>query len=344
MTTIHPVILCGGGGTRLWPKSRPHNPKPFQVLTGESTLFEQALMRVSGTDFAKPIIIAGKPHVDYILKQAGQEGVDELIVEPDAKNTAPAIALAAARLDPQAIMLVCPSDHHVADVEAFHSAIGNAVSLAKAGWLVTMGIHPTGPETGFGYIERAEEIGKGAYEVERFVEKPNLSTAQSFLKRGKFSWNSGIFVFRAGDFLQELSTHRPEMAKAIEASVAEGSLTQLCFYPAPAPFAAIEGESIDYAVMENARKVAVIPVSMGWSDIGNWRALYEAQSTDALGNASSGPSDLVDCEGVFTMSDGPRVSAVGLNDVVIVVDGGEVLVLSTASAQKVGQLKGAKGQ
>ncbi|ASP31048.1 mannose-1-phosphate guanylyltransferase [Qipengyuania flava] len=344
MTTIHPVILCGGGGTRLWPKSRLHIPKPFQVLTGESTLFEQALARVSGPDFAKPIVIAGKPHVDFILKQAGRRGVDELIVEPEAKNTAPAIALAAARLDPQTIMLVCPSDHYIADVEAFHSAIGNAVSLAEAGWLVTMGINPTAPETGFGYIERGEELGTGAFRVERFVEKPDRSTAHSFLKRGTFSWNSGIFVFRAGDFLQELSTHRPEMAKAIGVSVAEGSLTSTCFHPAATPFAAIAGESIDYAVMENAKKVAVVPVSMGWSDIGNWQALHDAQVKDESGNASNGQSELVDCENVFTMSDGPRVSAVGLKDVVIVVDGGEVLVLSTASAQKVGQLKGAKGQ
>ncbi len=344
MSLLYPVILCGGGGTRLWPKSRPHNPKPFQKLTGERSLFEQTLSRVRGGEFATPVIIAGKAHADLIMQQAGREGIGQVIVEPAAKNTAPAIALAAARLDPQSIMLVCPSDHHIADVEAFRIAIGNAVSLAEAGWLVTMGINPTAPETGFGYIERGDELGNGAYEVKRFVEKPDASRAKSFLSRGTFNWNSGIFVFRAGDFLRELKTHRSQMAEAVEASVEQGSSTSTCFHPNPDTFASIAGESIDYAVMENAKKVAVVPVSMGWSDIGNWQALQDAQSKDETGNATSGPSDLVDCENVFTMSDGPRVSAIGLQDVVIVVDGNEVLVISAAHAQKVGQLKGAKGR
>lgn len=344
MSLLYPVILCGGGGTRLWPKSRPHNPKPFQKLTGESSLFELTISRLRGDEFRMPIVIAGKAHTDLIAQQAGKDSIGELIVEPAAKNTAPAIALAAARLDPQAIMLVCPSDHHIGDAEAFHSAIGNAVSLAEAGWLVTMGINPTAPETGFGYIERGEELGTGAFQVKRFVEKPDRSTAQSFLKRGTFSWNSGIFVFRAGDFLRELKAHRSQMAEAVEASIEGGSSTSNCFHPAASPFASIAGESIDYAVMENAKKVAVVPVSMGWSDIGNWQALHDAQFKDEGGNASNGPSELVDCENVFTMSDGPRVSAVGLKDVVIVVDGDDVLVLSATHAQKVGQLKGAKGQ
>ncbi|QIG54277.1 mannose-1-phosphate guanylyltransferase [Altererythrobacter sp. BO-6] len=344
MNKIHPVILCGGGGTRLWPKSRASHPKPFHRLVGDATLFEQTLDRLQGERFAAPLIVAGEAHVDLICASMRESPSWELVVEPAARNTAPAIALAAARLDPKAVMVVCPSDHHIADLPEFHAAIARAAELAGSGWLVTLGINPTGPETGFGYIERGAALGEGAFKVQRFVEKPDLATAERFLESGTFSWNSGIFLFEAGVFLEQLALHRPAMAQAARRSVAEGGLEANLFHPAAFPFAEIEGESVDYAVMEHAERVAVVPVSMGWSDIGNWQALRDAQVADANGNASQGQAELIDCEGVFAVSDGPRISAIGLEDVIIVVDGDEVLVTSAKHAQKVGQLKGAKGQ
>lgn len=344
MSNVTPVILCGGNGTRLWPKSRPEQPKPFQQLVGEKTLFEQTVSRSRANEDRGAVVVAGLCHLPLIEAQSPVGAVQEVIIEPEAKNTAPAIALAAARLDPDTIMLVCPSDHHISDEGAFKEAVSRAATLAESGWLVTLGIDPTGPETGFGYIERGEELGQGCYEVSRFVEKPDLSTAKSLVKRGTFSWNSGIFVFKAGVFLTELQEHRPEMAERVEMSVAQGEDRAHQFFPAAGPFEQIAGESIDYAVMENAKKVAIIPVSMGWSDIGNWRALHEAQESDEHGNFSSGPAELVDCKGVFTDSDGPRISVIGLEDIVVVVDGDEVLVTASGQAQKVGQLRGARGQ
>lgn len=344
MTNFHPIILCGGGGTRLWPKSRPHHPKPFHHLLGKETLFESTLARLRGDGFTAPTVVAGEAHVDLILDQARLGELPALLIEPHARNTAPAIALAAAGLDPEAIMVVCPSDHHISDQAVFRETIKRAGALASAGWLVTLGINPTSPETGYGYIERGDELDSGAYEVARFVEKPDLKAAESFVKQGTFSWNSGIFIFTAGTFLQQLEEHRPEMAAAVKKSADRGRLTDNIFHPAPEPFDTLESESVDYAVMENAKKVAVIPVSMGWSDIGNWEALRDAQGRDAQGNVSQGSAELVDCADVFVMSDGPRVSVIGLSNVIVVVDGNEVLVTSASSVQKVGQTKGARGK
>lgn len=344
MSIVTPVILCGGSGTRLWPKSRPGHPKPFQQLVGDKTPFERTLSRSRLNDDQRTLIVAGAPHIALIKAQATRGAFQEIIIEPEAKNTAPAIALAAARLDQDTIMLVCPSDHHISDEDAFRKAVSKAERLAESGWLVTLGIDPTGPETGFGYIERGEELGSGSYKVGRFIEKPDESTARLFLKRGTFSWNSGIFLFTAGTFLRELQKHRPQMALQVHQSIEQGRKEDDSFFPAGDPFAAIAGESIDYAVMENAERVAVVPVSMGWTDIGNWEALYRAHDKDADGNAVHGQADFIACSNVFVMSDGPRVSAIGLEDVVIVVDGDEVLVTSGKHAQKVGQLKGARGQ
>ncbi len=185
-------------------------------------------------------------------------------------------------------MLVCPSDHHISDEATFRDAVLRAAELAEAGWLVTLGINPTGPEAGFSYIERNEELGSGIFKVNRFFEKPDKSTAQLFLKHGTFSWNCGIFVFTAGTFLRELERHRPKMALQVQQSIGQGHTIDEVFYPATEPFAAIEGEPIDYAVMENAERVAVVPVSMGWSDIRDWEALRQAHDKDANGNAVQG--------------------------------------------------------
>ena len=343
---IHPVILCGGGGTRLWPMSRPARPKPFLPLLGERTLFQQALDRVAnGAVFARPIVVAGEAHVDAIREQGGADL--SLIVEPMGKNTAPAIALAAARLPRDAVMLVCPSDHHIGDVASFVSAARDAAALARQGYLVAFGITPDRPETGYGYLKRGEAI-EGGFALERFVEKPDRERAEAFLADGSYSWNGGIFAFGAGRFMEELTRHRPEMAQAVREAVEKGSQDGATLRPDAEGFGTIEGESVDYAVMENTDRAAMVPVSMAWSDIGNWQALREARAeageADARGNVADARHALNGATGVMALSDGPRISVVGLEDVIVVVDGDEVLVTSGSGAQDVGKLPGAKGE
>lgn len=343
-SSIHPVILCGGSGTRLWPRSRASRPKPFLPLVGHRTLFEQSLDRVANRAvFAAPTIVAGKAHRELVREQSGDVEGLAMIEEPFGRNTAPAIALAAHRAGEDAILLVCPSDHHIADAPAFAAAAETAASLAGEGWLVAFGIEPTRPETGYGYIKRGEDIG-GGFAIERFVEKPDAARAEQFLADGGYSWNGGIFCFRAGTYLEELARQRPDMAAAVERSVAGGRGEDGIFHPDAEAFAAIEGESIDYAVMEGTERAAMVPVSMGWSDIGNWQALREALDADANGNVTRGRSELVDCRNVMVQSDGPRVSAIGIEDIIIVVDGDEVLVTTADGAQAVGKLAGASGQ
>lgn len=347
MTAIHPVILCGGSGTRLWPLSRKALPKPFLPLVSEETLFEQAVRRVADDDrFGAPIVVAGAAHADIILSQLGNAPGAQLVIEPTAKNTAPAIALAAALLPEDAVMLVCPSDHHIADAPAFRAAALAAVALVAQDYLVSFGIAPDAPNTGYGYLERGEPLA-GGYAVRRFVEKPDLETARRYLASGHFWWNGGIFAFRAGHLLDELATHRPDMVRLVRQAVAEGSKDGVRFHPATEPFTAIEGDSIDYAVMENTARAAMVPADMGWSDIGNWPALADAlgATADASGNVVRGGTvDLVGCKSVFALTDGPRISAVGLEDVCIIVSGNEVLVTTHDGAQEVGKLPGAANQ
>ena len=241
-------------------------------------------------------------------------------------------------------MLVCPSDHHIADVAAFQDAACAAARLAEDNWLVSFGIEPTAPDTGFGYIRRGAPVD-GGFQVERFVEKPDLATAERFLAEGAYSWNGGIFVFKAGTFLEELARHRPGIAGAVRAAVAAGHEDGAAFFPDAASFDRVDpAESVDYAVMENTTRAAVVPVSMGWSDIGNWHALRDARPGDTAGNRTRGEVELVDCRNVLAETDGPRISVIGLEDIAVVVDGDEVLVTSMAGAQKVGKLSGAVNQ
>ena len=343
---IHPVVLCGGSGTRLWPRSRAVMPKPFLPLVGNGTLFEATLARCpAAAGFADPIVVTGAAHLPHVEAQWPSGRGGEIIVEPCARNTAAAIALAALRLPEDAIMLVCPSDHHIADSVSFRKAALAAAALAQQGWLVSFGIAATAPETGFGYLQQGEPIeGSDGCKVARFVEKPDLERAKAFLADGGYAWNGGIFAFRVGTFLSELAAHRPDIAAKAREAVAKGKTDGTRFHPDADAFAAIESESVDYAVMENTSRAAMVPAQMGWSDIGNWDALLEARERDAQGNSIHGTAELVDCRNVLVESDGPRVSAIGLDDIIIVVDGDEVLVTIRAGAQKVGKLGGAVNQ
>lgn len=344
MSKLVPVILCGGSGTRLWPRSRASKPKPFLPLVGDSTLFEATLNRCAAdVGFSAPIVVTGKAHLEHVEGQLSSEDA-QVIVEPVARNTAAAIALAALRLPEDAVMLVCPSDHHIGNPQVFADVACTAAELAKEGWLVSFGIEATAPETGFGYLKRGEPIGEQAYRTAQFVEKPDLERAIGFLSEGIYAWNGGIFAFRVGDFLAELGTHRPAILEAVRKAVAQGQEDGRRFHPDPEAFAAVESESVDYAVMENTQRAAMVPADMAWSDIGNWQALHTARTRDANGNAVKGDVELVDCRNVLVDSDGPRVHVIGLEDVYIVVDGDDILITSAAGAQKVGKLAGAVNQ
>lgn len=349
MTKIVPVILCGGSGTRLWPRSRAAKPKPFLPLVGGSTLFEETLQRCpASAGFSPPVVVTGTSHLDHVEAQLGNApeagGKASIIVEPSARNTAAAIALAAFRLPPDAVMLVCPSDHHIGDRDAFARAARAAAELAEEGWLVSFGIEAKSPETGFGYLKRGEAIGDLGFRTAQFVEKPDLERARAFVAEGNYAWNGGIFAFRVSDFIAELTAHRPAIAEVAKAAVDQGHSEGQRFHPDAGAFARIKGESVDYAVMENTARAAMVPADMDWSDIGNWDALHQARESDADGNSVTGHAELVDCRNVLVDSDGPRVSVIGLEDVIVVVDNGDVMITTRKGVQQVGKLTGAVNQ
>lgn len=346
MTDIVPVVLCGGSGTRLWPRSRKQKPKPFLPLIGDATMFAATMLRCT-TDhgFARPLVVTGLAHLEHVEEQLPDPANTRIIVEPQGRNTAAAIALAALSLPEDAVMLVCPSDHHIGDCDAFRAAAKDAAALAQDGWLVSFGIVPTAPETGFGYLKQGPRIdGANAFRVERFVEKPDLPRAMEFLASGQYAWNGGIFALRAGTFLEELGRHRPAILDAVRRAVEQGAADGQRFHPDAAAFAAVPSESVDYAVMENTERAAMVPAVMAWSDIGNWQALHEALERDDAGNAVRGPAELRACTNVLAVSDGPRVSVMGATNLIVVVDGNDVLVCTTEGAQDVGKLSGAANQ
>jgi mannose-1-phosphate guanylyltransferase len=342
--TIIPVILSGGGGTRLWPMSTPERPKQFLALTGEHTMFQMTLARVhDGSQFGTPIIVSGAAHADVVSSQLEAADVLDAMVllEPCARNTAPAIALAAlAVTDPKSVLLVMPSDHVIADLPAFYDATQAALPLVEEGWLVTYGITATSPETGYGYIRMGETLKNGVQRVDRFVEKPNRATAQAMLAEGGYSWNGGIFLFRADIYLGALAVHAPDiLAKAHEAM--RGALLEGRFIkPEASAFAACPADSIDYAVMEKADRVAVVPANMGWSDVGSWDALYDIGAKDADGNVASGTVRLDAAHGNLVKADGVRVSIHGVSDLIIIANGSEVMIVPKGSSQKVRDFAG----
>ena len=330
---ITPVILTGGSGTRLWPLSRKVRPKQFLALTGEQTMLAETIGRTVGERFAPPILVGGAGQAD-ILTEATPEGA-RVILEPMAKNTAPAIALAALMLREDAPMLVMPSDHVVADVAAFIAAVEIAAALAAEGWLVTFGIAPTKPEIGYGYIKQGDALAEGGHAVERFVEKPDGETARAYLEEGGYHWNGGIFMFTAGAFLAALETHAPAMAAAARQASDKGKTDGAVLRPDADSFAASPSESVDYAVMEKADRVAVVPVSMGWSDVGSWDALYEIAARDEAGNCVAGPTFAIDTENCLVRSTGPRVATIGVSDLLVIATGDAVLVMPRGSSQRV---------
>ena len=342
MTAIVPVILSGGSGTRLWPMSTPERPKQLLALTAEETMLQLTVRRTAGAAFAAPIVVANAAHAAEIEAQlaAANCPLQALVLEPAGRNTAPAIALAALLVDDPAVpLLVMPSDHVIADVDAFHAAIRAALPLVEQGWLTTFGIEPTAPETGYGWIAIGEALGDGVHEVERFVEKPPADEAQRMLDAGGYAWNGGIFLFRADAYLAALEAHAPDILRDCRIAVQGARHDGARVYPDAAAFAACPSDSVDYAVMEKASReadgrVAVAPVAMGWSDLGSWDALH-ALAADDGGNALHGDVVALETTGTLVRSDGRRIAMIGVSDLIVVAAGNDVLILPRGRSQDV---------
>ncbi|PXV57268.1 mannose-1-phosphate guanylyltransferase / mannose-6-phosphate isomerase [Dyella jiangningensis] len=337
-----PLILSGGSGTRLWPVSRRNLPKQFLSLTGQGTLFQQTIARTRLLpDIGSPIVVASEDHRFLAAEQLLESGVENatIVLEPMGRNTAPAIALGALKAierDAEALLLVLPADHLIGDAESFIQAVKLALPAAEAGWLATFGIRPDRPETGFGYIRRAESIGDGAFRVAQFVEKPALATAESYVADGGYDWNSGMFLFKASRYLEELGQHAPEMLDAVRKAHASAKV-DLDFVRIDAElFSKVPDNSIDYAVMEKTQRAAVIPVKCDWSDIGSWSALWLAGVRDAQGNLREGDTITVDTTNSLLRShDRHLLATVGVDDLIVVTTPDATLVAHRDAAQDV---------
>ncbi len=340
MNEILPVILSGGSGTRLWPLSREAYPKQFLSLVGEHTMLQATWHRVAAIAGAAPIVVANHEHRFMAAEQLREAGVEPaaVILEPVGRNTAPAIAIAAlqateAGADP--LLLVLPSDHVVTDDSAFHAAVRTASAAADDGKLVTFGIVPTGPETGYGYIRAS--AGAGVRAVQSFVEKPDRATAQRYVESGEYLWNSGMFLFKASRYLEELRKLQPDMLNACEKALAKASRDEDFIRLDPESFSASPSDSIDYAVMEKTGDAYVIALDAGWSDVGSWSALWEVSPQDSQGNAHHGDVIEINCKNTYGYST-RLIAMIGLEDVVVVETDDAVLVGNRHSIQDVKEI------
>lgn len=345
MAKLQPVLLSGGSGTRLWPLSRELYPKQFLPLAGEDTMLQATWRRIAPVADAAPIVVANEEHRFLVAEQLRQVGAPTpaIVLEPVGRNTAPAIAAAALQAtadggDP--LLLVLPSDHVVRDPDAFRAAVGDALRAAEQGALVTFGIHPTGPETGFGYIQSGtdpSDAGDGVRKVLRFVEKPDAATARTYLTEGGYSWNSGMFLFRASRYLEELARFQPAILAAVREAFAkarrDGDFVRLD----KEAFAKSPSDSIDYAVMEKTDAAMVLPVDIGWNDVGSWSALWDVAERDADGNAHLGDVIAVDTRNSYAYAR-RLVALVGVDDLVVVETDDAVLVARKDRVQEVKQV------
>ncbi|HEX8469453.1 MAG TPA: sugar phosphate nucleotidyltransferase [Allosphingosinicella sp.] len=310
---IRPVILSGGAGTRLWPLSRAGRPKQFLALAGAQSLLRATASRAAG--WGSPIVVAAREQALAVRSEVPDA---RLVLEPCARGTAAAVALAALAAGEGELLLVMPSDHHIEDEAAFRAAVAAAAPLAAEGWLVTFGIEPDRAETGYGYIRRGEALAPGAFRAARFAEKPDRATAQAWLAEGGWDWNAGIFLFGREALLDALGRHAPAVLAAVQGDFESGPTA-----------------SIDTAVMEKAEKVAVVPTIMGWTDIGSWEALHALGPLDGDGNLLTGDVVAPDSRNCLVRSDGPVIVALGVEDLVIVATERAVLVVPRGETQRV---------
>lgn len=330
---ITPVVLSGGSGTRLWPLSLPARPKQLQALVGSETMLQATVDRTVGVaDVTGPVVVCNEAQVEAVTSQLRTRALRSVVVEPVARNTAPAVAAAAQLLDPDTVLAVLPADHVIVDTAAFRDAMGRAVEAATEGSVVTFGIVPTRPETGFGYIESVEPAA-AITDVVRFVEKPDPATAEEYLATGRFLWNSGMFVFTAETMRRELHRHAPEVSGAVTAAVATADRAAGVVRLGPA-FADAPAISIDHAVMERTDRAVVVPLEAGWSDVGSWQALWEVTAS-AGETVTVGDVFALDADRSYIRSDSRPVAVIGVDDVVVVETDDAVLVVDRRRAQDV---------
>lgn len=329
---IRPIILCGGSGSRLWPLSRGSYPKHLLPLIGDKTLLQQTAQRLVDLQAESLAVVTNAEHAFLVGRQLEEVDIrpDWLIVEPIARGTAPAVALAALEIaddDPDAILLIAPSDHLILKTEAFATAVASASELAEQGYISTIGVTPTAPETGYGYIQRGNVLSSGGYVVDRFVEKPDRERAVALIEGGRCTWNSGIFIARASVMLDEMANHAPAMLEAVKASMAGATRDGAIVRPAVEALQDCPSDSLDYAVMEVTDRAAVVPGDLGWSDLGSWSALWQvSEDQDEHGNVLIGDVTAVDAHDCYVRADEGLVAVVGVENLVVVATGDAVVV------------------
>ena len=335
-----PVLLSGGVGSRLWPVSRETHPKQFLPLAGELSMLQETLRRTTGLEEAPPLVVCNEEHRFMVAEQLRQVNIkaSALILEPQGRNTAPAVALAALRAiatDPEAVLLVLPADHLIQNVDAFVAAVSKAVPLASQGRLMTFGVVPSSPETGYGYIKCGAALDADLYDLERFVEKPDAATAQAYLDSGNYLWNSGMFLLRAATYLDQLGEHAPAILASCRRAM-EGARADMDFVrPAPDAFAECPSDSIDYAVMEKTSAGGVVSLDCGWSDVGAWSALWDVAERDVDGNVCKGDVIVDNCSDSYFRSDSRLLAATGVANLVVVETADAVLVADRTKVQDV---------
>lgn len=335
-----PVLLSGGVGSRLWPVSREAHPKQFLPLSGELSMLQETLHRTSGLEESAPLVVCNEEHRFMVAEQLRQVDLEAsaLILEPEGRNTAPAVALAALQAlasDAEALLLVLPADHLIQDVEAFVAAVGKAIPLAQKGRLMTFGVVPASPETGYGYIKCGAAIDADLYDLERFVEKPDTATAEAYVESGSYLWNSGMFLLRAQTYLDELEKYQPAILVACRDAMAGAQVDMDFVRPDPQHFSNCPSDSIDYAVMENTDLGGVVSLDCGWSDVGAWSALWDVAQRDDSGNAIKGDVILDNCKDSYFRSDSRLVAAIGVDNLVVVETADAVLVADRDRVQDV---------